>query len=67
MKRKRLLDKLDANDPDYVPEESNLKHPPEMIETTNSKSNDGIYADDPDYVPEEFHLKIHPKQLQSQT
>ncbi len=39
MKRKRLLNRLEANNPDYVPDESNLKHPPKAIAITNSKSN----------------------------
>ncbi len=63
MKRKRLLNRLGANDPDYAPEKSNLKHPPKMIATTNFKSNYGIYADDPNYVPEECHLKYPPKTI----
>jgi hypothetical protein len=61
MKRKRLLDILDANDPNYVPEKSYLRHPPPKNATTSSKSNYGSDADDPDYVPEECNLKNPPE------
>ncbi len=47
MKSKHLLNRVDAINPNYFPEEFNLKHPLKTTAITNSKSTYGSDADDP--------------------